>query len=162
MELDRLSQEAAAERAAAAARVTELQDRLARRESRPEDVAALAQLRAELFAVEQARAKAMEDLRFYRLELLNREENYNKNFGAGGGVRPSVGLVNPLPGAAAGNPAGKRVGSGAAGGGGGGGVSTAAGYSMAQYGAPGMAGGANMLVAAPGQLPFGAPGKAKR
>ena len=36
--------------------------------------------------------KAAEDMKFYKLELINREESYNKMFGA----NPNVGLLNPL------------------------------------------------------------------
>ena len=32
-------------------------------------------------------------MKFYKLELINREENYNKVFGA----HPTIGVLNPLP-----------------------------------------------------------------
>jgi len=35
--------------------------------------------------------KAAEDMRFYKLELINREQSYNAMFGA----QPNVGLMNP-------------------------------------------------------------------
>ena len=36
--------------------------------------------------------KAAEDMKFYKLELINREENYNKMFG----TNPNIGMINPL------------------------------------------------------------------
>jgi hypothetical protein len=36
--------------------------------------------------------KAAEDMKFYKLELINREESYNKMFGA----TPNIGVLNPL------------------------------------------------------------------
>ncbi len=38
--------------------------------------------------------KAAEDMKFYKLELINREESYNKMFG----TNPNVGVLNPLAG----------------------------------------------------------------
>ena len=35
--------------------------------------------------------KAAEDMKFYKLELLNREKNYNKVFGA----NPNIGVMDP-------------------------------------------------------------------
>jgi hypothetical protein len=35
--------------------------------------------------------KAAEDMKFYKLELVNREDNYNKMFGS----TPMVGVMNP-------------------------------------------------------------------
>lgn len=36
--------------------------------------------------------KAADDMKFYKLELINREESYNKMFGA----TPNIGVLNPL------------------------------------------------------------------
>lgn len=36
--------------------------------------------------------KAAEDMKFYKLELVNREESYNKMFG----TNPNIGVLNPL------------------------------------------------------------------
>jgi len=41
---------------------------------------------------EEQLKKAEEDMKFYKLELLNRENNYNKVFGA----HPVVGMIDPL------------------------------------------------------------------
>jgi hypothetical protein len=38
--------------------------------------------------------KAAEDMKFYKLELINREDSYNKMFG----TNPNVGVINPLAG----------------------------------------------------------------
>ena len=35
--------------------------------------------------------KAADDMKFYKLELLNREKNYNKVFGA----NPNIGVMDP-------------------------------------------------------------------
>jgi len=51
---------------------------------------------------EQALKKAAEDMKFYKLELINREQSYNTMFG----TNPNVGLMNPL---------GAKIGSAAAG-----------------------------------------------
>jgi hypothetical protein len=36
--------------------------------------------------------KAAEDMKFYKLELINREQSYNTMFG----TNPNVGIINPL------------------------------------------------------------------
>lgn len=38
--------------------------------------------------------KAAEDMKFYKLELVNREDSYNKMFG----TNPNIGFINPLAG----------------------------------------------------------------
>lgn len=40
--------------------------------------------------------KAAEDMKFYKLELINREASYNQMFG----TNPNVGVINPLKGGA--------------------------------------------------------------
>ena len=42
--------------------------------------------------------KAAEDMKFYKLELINREHSYNQMFG----TNPNVGVINPLGKAVAG------------------------------------------------------------
>jgi hypothetical protein len=44
--------------------------------------------------------KAAEDMKFYKLELINREESYNKMFGKS----PNVGFLDPSQGGGAGGP----------------------------------------------------------
>lgn len=68
-------------------RVEEWRQRYEQRESRLEDVEKLKQLSTLLRQVEAARLQAVEELKMYKLELINREENYNKVFGA----KPVVG-----------------------------------------------------------------------
>ena len=52
----------------------------------------IAKLQQEVQVKDEALKKAYEDMKFYKLELLNREENYNKMFGAS----PTVGVLNPI------------------------------------------------------------------
>jgi hypothetical protein len=44
--------------------------------------------------------KAAEDMKFYKLELINREQSYNQMFG----TNPNVGVLNPVGVAKAGAP----------------------------------------------------------
>lgn len=59
------------------------------RESREEDVKAMEEMREHIVMLDQTRKKALEDLKFYKLELINREENFNKTFGR----TPNVGVM---------------------------------------------------------------------
>lgn len=68
--------------------ITELYDQ---RPARPEDLELIQTLQEEIVQKEAAIKKAGEDMRFYKLELINREQSYNAMFGA----QPSVGLINP-------------------------------------------------------------------
>ena len=70
----------------------ELQDMYDNRPSKEEDLALIKHLQEEVFEKDAALKKAFEDMKFYKLELINREENYNKLFGA----KPTVGVFNPL------------------------------------------------------------------
>lgn len=45
--------------------------------------------------------RLMDEMQFYKLELVNREQNYNKVFG----VQPTVGIMNPI----AKKPGGTRI-----------------------------------------------------
>lgn len=60
--------------------------------SREEDTELIKHLQSELANKEEALKKTYEDMKFYKLELINREENYNKVFGA----TPNVGFLNPF------------------------------------------------------------------
>ena len=62
------------------------------RPSRPEDLELVQQLQDEMLAKEAAIKKAAEDMRFYKLELINREQSYNAMFG----MQPQVGFLNPV------------------------------------------------------------------
>ena len=50
------------------------------------------QLQEEIIQKDNALKKAAEDMKFYKLELINREDNFNKMFG----TNPNVGVINPL------------------------------------------------------------------
>jgi len=73
-------------------RVTEFQELYDLRPSREEDLARIAALEAEVAELARAIEKLVEDMKFYKLELVNREHNYNKVFGAA----PTVGVMNPV------------------------------------------------------------------
>lgn len=62
------------------------------RPSRPEDLELVKQLQDDVMVKEQALKKAAEDMKFYKLELINREQSYNTMFG----TNPNVGVMNPL------------------------------------------------------------------
>jgi chromosome segregation ATPase len=73
-------------------RFLEMQDMYDNRPSRDEDLMLIKHLQEEVNSKDEALRKAYDDMKFYKLELINREENYNKVFGA----TPNVGLINPL------------------------------------------------------------------
>lgn len=50
------------------------------------------QLQEEILQKDGLLKKAAEDMKFYKLELINREENFNKMFG----TNPMVGVMDPL------------------------------------------------------------------
>nr|CAI9701864.1 unnamed protein product [Rangifer tarandus platyrhynchus] len=70
----------------------EMEEKYLMRESKPEDVQMIAELKAMLTQRDQAIKKLMEDNKFYQLELVNRETNFNKVFNSS----PTVGVINPL------------------------------------------------------------------
>lgn len=69
----------------------ELSDLYEGRPARPEDLELVQQLQEAIVQNEAAIKKAAEDMRFYKLELINREQSYNAMFGA----NPQVGLIMP-------------------------------------------------------------------
>jgi chromosome segregation ATPase len=73
-------------------RLQELQDLYDNRPSREEDLEKIIQLEQDLREKEAAYKRMYDEMQFYKLELVNREQNYNKVFGAS----PQVGVVNPL------------------------------------------------------------------
>jgi chromosome segregation ATPase len=73
-------------------RVQELQDLYDARPSRDEDVERIAALEAAVEEKESTIRKLVDEMQFYKLELVNREQNYNKVFGAS----PLVGTLNPV------------------------------------------------------------------
>ncbi|KEG11004.1 hypothetical protein DQ04_03071100 [Trypanosoma grayi] len=76
---ERKAQEAVVRELQAA--LEELRYRYEYRESRPEDVAMINRLMKEGRQKDQTLKKAINDMKMYKLELINREENYNKVFG---------------------------------------------------------------------------------
>lgn len=62
------------------------------RPSRPEDTELIKKLQDEILQREADLKKAAEDMKFYKLELINREQSFNNMFGN----NPSVGLMNPM------------------------------------------------------------------
>lgn len=70
----------------------DLQGLFEERPSRPEDIEAIRMLQAEVERKEDEIKKINEQFKFYKLELANRENNYNKMFNA----NPNVGVMDPL------------------------------------------------------------------
>ncbi|XP_013372096.1 PREDICTED: protein FAM184A isoform X2 [Chinchilla lanigera] len=70
----------------------EMEEKYLKRESKPEDMQMIAELKAMLTERDQVIKKLIEDNKFYQLELINRETNFNKVFNSS----PSVGVLNPL------------------------------------------------------------------
>ena len=70
----------------------ELQSLYEGRPARPEDTELIAKLQEEIVQKEADLKKAAEDMKFYKLELINREHTFNNMFGN----NPSVGLMNPM------------------------------------------------------------------
>ena len=58
-----------------------LQERFDARESRPEDLKRMQQMEDAVRKREAAVQRAMDEMHYYKLELQNREENYNQLFG---------------------------------------------------------------------------------
>ncbi|KAI4895692.1 hypothetical protein NFI96_024784 [Prochilodus magdalenae] len=68
------------------------EDKFRNRESRPEDLQMIAELKEMVTERETLVKKLVDDKKFYQLELVNRETNFNKVFNAS----PNVGVINPL------------------------------------------------------------------
>ncbi|XP_041044815.1 protein FAM184A isoform X1 [Carcharodon carcharias] len=72
--------------------VEEAEEKYNSRESRPEDLQLITELKEMITERDQLTKKLMDDKKFYQLELVNRETNFNKVFNA----IPNVGVINPL------------------------------------------------------------------
>jgi predicted nucleic acid-binding Zn-ribbon protein len=83
-----------------------LEDRYELRESRPEDLARIAQLETEAVEKDELVKKTIEEMAYFKRELLNREESYNQKFNA----KPNVGVMNVLPTNKGGNAASGKAG----------------------------------------------------
>ncbi|KAK2506169.1 hypothetical protein MC885_013403, partial [Smutsia gigantea] len=70
----------------------EMEEKYLMRESKPEDIQMITDLKAMLTERDQVIKKLIEDNKFYQLELVNRETNFNKVFNSS----PTVGVINPL------------------------------------------------------------------
>ncbi|KAF4755863.1 hypothetical protein FOZ62_006541, partial [Perkinsus olseni] len=73
-------------------RVEELIRMYDNRPSREEDVVRIDHLTEELKRLNHSYEELAERMKVYKLELINREQNYNKVFGA----NPTIGVYNPL------------------------------------------------------------------
>ncbi|XP_078484014.1 protein FAM184A-like isoform X2 [Ciona intestinalis] len=69
----------------------ESEEKYERRESRPEDVDSINQLKDMVRERESQLQKLLDDKKFYQMELINRETNFNKVFS----TAPNVGVLNP-------------------------------------------------------------------
>ncbi|CAM9898995.1 unnamed protein product [Bubo scandiacus] len=70
----------------------EMEEKYKNRESRPEDLQLISELKDLIAERDQLIKKLIEDKKFCQLELVNRGTNYNKMFNAS----PNVGVINPL------------------------------------------------------------------
>ncbi|XP_017683602.1 PREDICTED: protein FAM184A isoform X5 [Lepidothrix coronata] len=70
----------------------EMEEKYKNRESRPEDLQLISELKDLIAERDQLIKKLIEDKKFYQLELVDRETNYNKMFN----TSPNVGVINPL------------------------------------------------------------------
>lgn len=70
----------------------EAEDRYENRDSRPEDLELIEQLRENLHEKEERILALIDEKKFFQMELVNRETNFNKVFSA----HPNVGVLNPL------------------------------------------------------------------
>ncbi|XP_035880523.1 protein FAM184A isoform X4 [Phyllostomus discolor] len=70
----------------------EMEEKYLMRESKPEDVQMITELKAMLTERDHVIKKLIDDNKFYQLELVNRETNFNKMFNSS----PTVGVINPL------------------------------------------------------------------
>ncbi|XP_066533877.1 protein FAM184A [Hoplias malabaricus] len=68
------------------------EEKFRNRESRPEDLQMIAELKDMVTERESLVKKLVDDKKFYQLELVNRETNFNKVFN----TSPNVGVINPL------------------------------------------------------------------
>merc|ERR1712187_725587 len=73
-------------------RLEELQQLYDQRPSREEDIERITALESEVQEKDALVKKLLDEMQFYKLELVNREQNYNKVFGAA----PTVGIMNPV------------------------------------------------------------------
>lgn len=73
-------------------RNAQLESKYNRRESRPEDLEKIKHLNDTIIEMQAVVDQTKEEMKYFKLELMNREENFNKAFGGG----PNVGVMNPM------------------------------------------------------------------
>ncbi|XP_078255731.1 protein FAM184A isoform X7 [Rhinoraja longicauda] len=73
-------------------RLEEAEEKYNSRESRAEDLQLINELKEMITERDQLMKKLMDEKKYYQLELVNRETNFNKVFNAS----PTVGVINPL------------------------------------------------------------------
>ena len=81
-------------------RFIELQELYEQRPSRPEDIEMIRDLDEQIVQKDAFIKKQEEDMKFYKLELINREQSYNQMFGTApmlGGAQPMIGGVGGKP-----------------------------------------------------------------
>ena len=76
--------------ASAQAECQDWRERFEARESRKEDVEKIRQLQSKVIAADKRVKEIQEEMKYFKLELMNREENFNKMFNAS----PNVGVMN--------------------------------------------------------------------
>ncbi len=69
-----------------------MENLFASRPSKDEDIKLIYELQEELMAKDKLLRKAEDEMEFYKMTLINSEENYNKVFGS----KPKIGSLNPL------------------------------------------------------------------
>ena len=69
-----------------------MRDRFLNRESRPEDLELIQALRLNLNERDEILRRIQDEKKFFQMELLNRENNFNKMFN----TSPNIGIINPL------------------------------------------------------------------
>jgi hypothetical protein len=69
-----------------------LENKLKNRESRQEDIELIGLLRRELADTKSALTSLNNEKKYFQMELVNRENNFNKIFNAS----PNIGIINPL------------------------------------------------------------------
>ena len=73
-------------------RLKELHERFLKRESRQEDIELINSLKKKLAEYEERFRMLKDEKKYFQMELLNRENNFNKVFNN----TPNIGIINPL------------------------------------------------------------------
>lgn len=70
-----------------------MQDLYEIRPSRPEDLEMISDLEEQIVVKDAFIKKQEDDMKFYKLELINREQSYNQMFG----TAPKIGMLDVVP-----------------------------------------------------------------